>query len=523
MRVTNVRLEPFGKRGIAEHGTDRTGEVETRGVEEIPEAERHSSPWNLFWIFIGAELTYGVIVTGWLPIAFGLGWWSAVTSVTAGMAVGAIALAPMALLGPRAGTNGAVSSGAFFGVVGRLIGSALALFIAIGFYALTVWTSGQAAVAGAHRLWGTSNSNTALGISYAIMAIVTVVIAIYGHATMVTVNKIMIPTSGLILVVAFFVLLPQFDASYRGGSYLLGSFWPTWFLSFVVAASLPVSYAPFVNDWARYISPKRWSEKAILAGAGVGVFVGCWFAFIFAVYVSTMFKDPATPFVEGLMQTSPRYYLIPLMIVGIFGSFGQGGLALYGTGLDFSSLIPYLRRVPATLLLSSIGVLFIFLGTLVWNIVDSVSAFVLILIVFTTPWLMINIIGYWWRGGYINGDAVQVFNRGEKGGMYWFWHGLNVRGISAWVIGSVVGMMFSNTTLYIGPWANSVSGVDFSFISSAGVSSLVYLALLLAFPEPAYLFNPSVRDRRRAKATREAPALEAEPEVAAVGTPSTPS
>lgn len=497
MRVGKYTLKPFGLRGIPDIGIDRVGAIETRGIEEIPDAERHSSPWNLFWIFIGAELTYGVIVTGWLPIAFGLGWWSAVTAITAGMIVGTLVFVPITLLGPSTGTNGAVSSGAFFGVVGRLIGSGLALFIATGFYALTVWTSGQAAVAGAHRLFDTPNNNTALAVSYAVMAAVTVLIAIYGHATMVVANKIMIPTAGLILIVGFFVFLPKFNVHYHGGNYLLGTFWPTWALSMTVAASLPVSYAPFVNDWARYISRERWSSRAILLGSGLGCFVGLWFAFIFAAFTASTFKDVSTPYVQGLIDTSPRYYLIPLVIVGIFGSFGQGGLVLYGTGLDFSSLIPYLRRVPATLVLSSIGVGFIFLGTLVWNIVDSVSAFVLILIVFTTPWLVINVVGYWWRGGFINPHDLQVFNRGEKGGIYWFTRGMNLRAIVAWVVGSTVGMLFSYTTLYTGPYANSVSGIDLSFTSATVVAAGLYLALLMLFPEPAHLFSPDVRTRRR--------------------------
>lgn len=515
MHIGRFQLEPFGKRGIAEHGVDKVGDIETRGVEQIPEAEQHSSPWNIFWIFIGAELTYGVIVTGWLPVAFGLGWWSAVTAITVGMIVGSAVLAPMTLLGPAAGTNGAVSSGAFFGVVGRLIGSALALFIAIGFYALTVWTGGQAAVAGAHRLFGWPDNHTALAISYAVVALVTVVIAIYGHANMVVANKIMVPTAGLILIVGFFVFLPKFHANYQGGNYLLGSFWPTWILSAVVAASLPVSYAPFVNDWARYISPKRWSSSAIMWGTFAGSLIGLWFAFIFAAYTTTTFKDVSTPYVQGLIETSPRYYLVPLILVGIIGSFGQGGLALYGTGLDMSSLIPYLRRVSATLLLSSIGVVFIFLGTLVWNVIDSVSAFVLILIVFTTPWLVINIVGYWWRGGRMDANDLQVFNRGERGGNYWFWHGMNLRAIFAWALASFVGMMFSNTTLYIGPWANSVKGVDLSFLSAGAIAALAYLALLFVFPEPDYVFTqnaPALRLGRTRHA--QAPAIVESAEVA---------
>ena len=41
---------------------------------------------------------------------------------------------------------------AHFGVVGRIIGSFLSLLTAISFYAISVWSSGDALVGAAHRL-----------------------------------------------------------------------------------------------------------------------------------------------------------------------------------------------------------------------------------------------------------------------------------------------------------------------------------------------------------------------------------
>ena len=96
--------------------------MEQHGIDYIPPAERKSSPRNVFSIFIGANLTFGLIVLGWLPISFGLSWWAAFWSIIAGCAVGAVVIIPIALMGPRTGTNGPVSSGAIFGVVGRIIG-----------------------------------------------------------------------------------------------------------------------------------------------------------------------------------------------------------------------------------------------------------------------------------------------------------------------------------------------------------------------------------------------------------------
>ena len=220
-----------------------------------------------------------------------------------------------------------------------------------------------------------------------------------------------------------------------------------------------------------------------IANEGVGSFIGLGFALLFGAYISVTFADPTVPFITGLIDTSPTWFLVPLVLVGLFGTFGQGGLALYGTGLDFSSLIPSLRRVAATVVLSTIGVAFIFMGTLVWNIVDSVSAFLLILTVFTTPWLIVCVIGLAWRRGYLNASDMQVFNRGERGGVYWYTSGLNFRAIVAWAAGGIVGFLFLNTTVYIGPWANAFGGIDASFASAAIVSAVVYVALLLISPE----------------------------------------
>jgi purine-cytosine permease-like protein len=504
-------LEPFGLRGIPETGIDRVGQIETRGVEPIPEGERHSSPMNLFLIFIGLELTFGVIVVGWIPIAFGLGWWSSVTSILAGVAVGSLVLGPMALLGRRTATNGAVSSGAFFGVVGRIVGSVLALLIAIGFYALTVWTAGQVAVEGAHRLLGTPNSNALLAIGYALVAAVTVIIAVFGHANVLAANKVMIPTSGILLILGFIAFGSHFDAGYTGGHYLLGSFWPTWILAAVSTGGVAVEYGPFVNDYSRYVSPTQWSSRALVVAVASGCFVGLSFAFIFGAFTASTFSNVAAPYAEGLVAGSPTWYLVPLMIIAILGSFGQGGTALYGTGLDFSSLIPVLRRVPATLLLSGIGVIFIYVGTFVFNAVDTVNAFILILLALTSPWVVLNLLGYWQRGGSMSTDAVQVFNRGERGGIYWFQHGLNWRALGSWVIGGAVGMLFVNTTSYVGPFATAFGGVDLSFILSAATAGGLYLLAVIVFPEPLEVYPvraPGLTLTRRAGSVpAEAPAI----------------
>lgn len=130
-----------------------------------------------------------MIVFGWLPITYGLGWWSSVTAITTGLILGSVLYAPFALFGPRTGTNSAVSSGAHFGVVGRLIGSILAMITAVGFFAISIWTGGDALVAGAHSLLGTPVNDAMSVAGYAITGVITIVIAVYGYATVVAAQK----------------------------------------------------------------------------------------------------------------------------------------------------------------------------------------------------------------------------------------------------------------------------------------------------------------------------------------------
>src|SRR5947207_14464095 len=114
--------------------------IEQYGVDIFPEAERTSLPRDLISILVGSNLCLGVIIFGWLPVSFGLGWWPAVTSLVAGTVIGTTMIAPLALISLNTATNLSTSSGAAFGVRGRLIGSFVGLLLSLGYIALTFWT-----------------------------------------------------------------------------------------------------------------------------------------------------------------------------------------------------------------------------------------------------------------------------------------------------------------------------------------------------------------------------------------------
>lgn len=466
-------------------GVDAVGMVETRGVDYIPDNERHSKPRDLVWVFVACELCFGIIVLGQLPIIFGLNWWSAVTSELMGLLVGSVLYAPFALVGRSAGTNSAVSSGAFFGVVGRVLGSIQNLLIGIGFFALAVWTGGQAAVAGLHRLFGLSSDNTSLVVAFLVISTACVLVATYGHANVVVLQRWMLPAMGLLLVIGFVVFAPHFHASTHGGPYILGSYWPTWLLSLITAASLPISYVPFVNDYSRYMSTERTSARSVVLASGLGMFAGCAFALLFATYTATMMPLNVSSWVAGLVALSPTWYVVPIVLVGIGGSFAQGALCIYGNGLDVSSMFPKLQRLRSTAFIGVIGTSLVIAGQFASSIQNFAGEFLVILVVVTTPWMLIVLLGHWFARGHYLADDLQVFNRGERGGRYWFYRGFSPAAILAWVPAVVVGLLFADTTLYVGPLANtfgSGTGGFLCFVSAGVLGAALYVTLVKLFP-----------------------------------------
>ena len=94
------------------------------------------------------------MVFGWLAILYGLSWWQAVSAILVGTFVGSVAVMSLSLLGFRSATNNSVTSGAYFGVRGRLVASVIGLLLCLGYIALTVWTGGEALVISLGRMTG---------------------------------------------------------------------------------------------------------------------------------------------------------------------------------------------------------------------------------------------------------------------------------------------------------------------------------------------------------------------------------
>ena len=330
-------------------------QIESIGVDTVPENQRTGKPRNIISVFIGSNLSLSVMVFGWLGILYGLSWWQSVSAILVGTVIAAAFVSTSSLLGWRAATNNSVSSGAFFGVKGRLIASFVGLLLCIQYVALTVWTGGEIISAGWARLTDSEISDSLTAFGYAVIAIAVVIFAVLGYSWIIKLSKYVTLLMAALVVLSVVGLWSAFDPSYPGAPdvYALGSLWPTWFLTALTCgAAGPISYVTQTGDWSRYISENAHSAREIVKNTFIAMVVGLSIPTLFGAFVAVAAFDEES-FAGGFVVGSPSWLLIPLLLIGFIGSLGQGSINLYSMGLDMDAIVPKLSRLKSTVLVAA--------------------------------------------------------------------------------------------------------------------------------------------------------------------------
>ncbi|MFI7032740.1 purine-cytosine permease family protein [Microbispora rosea] len=456
--------------------------VEAHGVDRIPDGERTASPREFLWIWHSAQFSFGTVVLGSVPVSFGLSWTASVTAILVGLLIGTAVFAPLVLFGKRTGANDAVSSGAHFGVRGRVVANVITIVVAIGFFSIAVWTGATAILAAGQRVLGTPAGPAGLAVTMPLMALAVAAVAVYGYGALLATYKVMTVIGGLVLLALVVVLLPGFDPGYAGGPYALGDFWRTWLLAVSFSATLPVSYSTFQGDYSRYLSP-RTGDRAAVAYNGAAMYVSNALALVGGAYVTTMLKDASAPWILGVADTVPRWFAVVVIVFGFAGTLPQAALCLYAAGLSANSILWRLPRAAATWLMWALGVATLYVGAIAFDAIESISTFVLILLVLVSPWTAIMLVGLALRRGRYHPDDLYGFARPGHRGRYWFTGGFNLRALGAFVPAVVLGLLFVDNTIYTGPFARLAGGVDLSCLVPFCTAALLYAALCRLFPE----------------------------------------
>ncbi|CAM5235935.1 Cytosine permease OS=Streptomyces tendae OX=1932 GN=F3L20_06850 PE=3 SV=1 [Streptomyces tendae] len=131
--------------------------------------------------------------------------------------------APLALISLRTGTNLSTSSGAQFGVRGRLVGSVVGLLLALGYTALTVWIGGDVMAGVLGRLFGLPQGGATYAVVYGLLAAATVAGAVYGYRVLLAMSRVLAYGMTALLALGVIAYAPDFTTAAlpEAGGYLL--------------------------------------------------------------------------------------------------------------------------------------------------------------------------------------------------------------------------------------------------------------------------------------------------------------
>lgn len=324
--------------------------VEPFGIERISQDERHGRPWKLFPFWFGANVTLYSFLVGFLGITFfALPVGLAIDGIVLGTLLGAVPFALLGVVGPATGYPQIAQSRSSFGRRGAYVPAALNWISTTGWSAVTFILGGLAL----------SEFLPALpfAVGVGIFAGIQIVVALYGHNFLHRFEQVM-----ALLLVGVFAAMTVASAPAATASGYMPAGGGIVGLTFMVilAASIPLSWAPYAADFSRYL-PERTPRRSVFLPAFLGMVAACIWVEVIGVLVSVQrgtLRDPVSVFAHAFGNGAVG----PLLLLLVVNLLAANAPNLYSSGLSLLALDVPVRRWTSVLVGGAIATVFAILG-----------------------------------------------------------------------------------------------------------------------------------------------------------------
>jgi nucleobase:cation symporter-1, NCS1 family len=229
----------------------------------------------------------------------------------------------------------------------------------------------------------------------------------------------------------------------------------------ILAASIPLSWAPYAADFSRYLPPKT-APRRIFSPAFLGMAIACaWVASLGAVLTASLgsLGDPsrvfANAFGPGLVG--------PLLLLLVINLLAANAPNLYSSGLSLLALDVPVKRWSSVFVGGLIAT-----GIAMWggpNRVDIYERWLLFIEYWIAPWAAIVLVSFF---------VLRPRGAEDDPGRARPWH---VPALVTYFAALLVAVPFMNQSGIEGPIASAFGGLDLSNLVSFGVAAIVFYAL----------------------------------------------
>jgi purine-cytosine permease-like protein len=246
----------------------------------------------------------------------------------------------------------------------------------------------------------------------------------------------------------------------------------------IVAAGTGIGWINMGADYTRYL-PRRSSSGAVIwwttFGGTVPVCVLILVGFLLSSRISNL-TSAANP-IQLIGSVLPTWMAVPYLLTAIGGLIAAAAMNLYSSGLNLLTLGLKLERYKTVLIdgtLMIAGAIYVML--IAQNFLGSFESFLQLLADGLTAWGAVFLVDMLLRRRYY--DTASLAD-GSSQSRYYYWGGVNPVAIGAWLAGILVGLAFTASPLFTGPFATGIfASSSLGYLLGFLVSGALYATLM---------------------------------------------
>lgn len=333
-------------------------QIETNGVNPVPDSERYGKPADLFPIWFSWNISIFGITCGMYVFGLGLSVAQAMAAGVIGYFLSCSLVGILAVGSVRTGLPTLVQSRLAFGYHGNKVPTFFGYVANMGWkvtmlsMASTTFADLVAKLIPVMATPQGTATTTCLLVSFAFVLFFTMIGAVYGHAFIMKIEKIIAWITGLMTLVYLFFFIPQINFATLGDA-PSGSF--ATFLGGIVLAMTMVGlgFLNYGGDYSRYL-PRHTPGRGVIFWTTVGIALPVSVLLILGVMLSAgnpeLLARASREPLAALTGILPFWFFVPFSIVIVTSLMSAGMTGVYSSGLALMAIGVPMSRVATTIM-----------------------------------------------------------------------------------------------------------------------------------------------------------------------------
>lgn len=444
-------------------------------LQVVPDKAKTKSLWGQFWVWFGANVAPINWLLGALGVQMGLGLWETFAVIVVGNLIGMSVFGCMVLLGQRTGLTGMLLGCRVFGRVGNYLPSVIQSIVVVGWCAVNTWVVLDLVTALLMKVGLVSSISGHFALKAAIGGIVMIIqvfISLFGYKAISTFEKWTVPPTVAILLVMTIAAWGFMGVDWNySGSIAVGTTNHFAALSSIMTAigiGWGFTWLTYACDYSRFVS-KDVPRGKLFATSALGQFIPvCWLGLLGATLATKSGSiDPGQLIVDNFGALA-----IPVLLLVVHGPIATNILNIYSFTLSVQCLDLKINR----------RVINVFVGVFAWlgvclflslsDIGNTLDSWLSSVAGWTSVWGGIMLVHFFVIERNRSDFSSVLNEKGKEGVPLVRWQTL-----VAFFAGLAMCWAMSYGSLFQGPIATAMGGIDLSWLGGMVTSGLVYYVL----------------------------------------------